>query len=82
MPASREMDADYLKATVGDALAAALTSLALKQPKDPVDFVGSYLIKYADHLEAEGKVRTHTREALDRGMAPPAPWGLPRCCFC
>lgn len=62
------MDAEYLKGTVGDALAAALTSLALKQPKDPLEFVGKYLIKYADYLEAESKVsrlvswlRLHTR---------------------
>lgn len=51
------MDSDYLKATVGDALAAALTSLALKQPKEPLDFLGQYLIKYADYLESESKVR-------------------------
>ena len=52
----RRMDADYLKLTVGDALAEALTSVAMKQPKDPVDFVGKYLISYADYLEAETKV--------------------------
>lgn len=50
------MDADYLKSTVGDALAAALTSLAMKQPKDPVDFLGHYLATYANHLEGEKKV--------------------------
>jgi len=56
-PPYTAMDAEYLKNTVGDALASALTSLALKQPKDPVDFVGNYLVRYADHLEKEKKVR-------------------------
>lgn len=50
------MDAEYLKENVGDALTAALTSLAIKQPKDSLGFIGQYLINYADYLEAEGKV--------------------------
>jgi hypothetical protein len=47
------MDNDYLKASVGPALSAALTSLAVIQPADSVDFLGSYLLTYVKTKEGE-----------------------------
>lgn len=50
------MDADYLKRTVGDPLSEALTSLAMAQPADPIEFIGEALIDYARRREQEQKV--------------------------
>lgn len=46
------MDAEYLKANVGDVLAAGLTAVVLDQPEDSVDYLGRWLLKYVDNFEA------------------------------
>ena len=45
------MDADYLKAHVGTALAKALSEVVVKNPEDAIDFIGNFLIKYANDNE-------------------------------
>mmetsp|Transcript_31870 Transcript_31870/g.53765 ORF Transcript_31870/g.53765 Transcript_31870/m.53765 type:complete len:539 (+) Transcript_31870:117-1733(+) len=51
------MDADYLKKNVKDALAEALTAMAVKIPEDEIEYVGKYLLKYVERkkIEKEGK---------------------------
>jgi hypothetical protein len=39
------MDAEYLKSTVHDALLEGLTAIALTNPNDKIDFLGSYLVE-------------------------------------
>mmetsp|Transcript_30520 Transcript_30520/g.68438 ORF Transcript_30520/g.68438 Transcript_30520/m.68438 type:complete len:412 (-) Transcript_30520:288-1523(-) len=49
------MDAAYLKKTVGQPLTNALTSMVTDQPRDPVEYIGQYLIRYADREEGKNK---------------------------
>lgn len=46
------MDAEYLKANVGDVLAAGLTAVVLDQPEDSVDYLGRWLLKYVENFDA------------------------------
>merc|ERR1719424_1320923 len=41
-------DTDYLKSHVGDALTQGLSAIAVKQPDDPVEFLGNFLVSYVD----------------------------------
>lgn len=54
------MDNDYLKASVGDALTQGLSAVAVKQPDDPVEFLGNFLIAYVDTKQKEMEVRDQT----------------------
>ena len=47
------MDAAYLKATVGPALAAACAATALAAPPDPVEHLGLYLLKHVKNVSVE-----------------------------
>jgi len=49
------MDAAYLKKAVGQPLTNALTSMVTDQPRDPVEYLGTYLIRYADRDEGKNK---------------------------
>ena len=40
------MDADWLKRSVGAPLQKALTAMVVVQPKDPVEFIGAFLLQY------------------------------------
>jgi hypothetical protein len=51
------MDAAYLEATVSQALVSGLAATVEFQPEDSVDFLGKFLIKYAETLAAKAKVR-------------------------
>ena len=55
--ASANPDAAYLKELVEEAIVAGLTESVKRQPEDPVDFMGKFLINYADHVGAQTKVR-------------------------
>eukprot|EP00884_Botryococcus_braunii_P010058 jgi/Botrbrau1/19053/Bobra.0100s0077.1 len=48
-------DAEYLKATVGDALAKGIAAVAVAQPVDPVAFLGDWLIKNVKDKEIEAE---------------------------
>jgi len=50
------MDAQYVKETVAPAIVEGLTAVVRSQPQDPVDFLGRFLVSYADHLEGIQKV--------------------------
>jgi hypothetical protein len=50
------MDAEYLKETVGQALADGLSAVAISQPSDSVEFLGQYLLKYVALKERELQV--------------------------
>ena len=73
------MDADYLKAHVGPALAKALSEVVVKNPEDAIDFIGNFLIKFADdssQLSAEPqkvaeatKITTATKAVEDEKVA-------------
>lgn len=52
------MDAEYLKANVGDVLAQALARVAVEKPADPVEFTGHYLLRHVENHLREDKVRT------------------------
>ena len=41
------MDANYLKQNVNEALAEALTSMAISLPDDRIEYLGRYLLQYA-----------------------------------
>jgi len=51
------MDAAFLKETVGAPLIEALTAMAVHQPHDAIEYIGNYLINYADRKEKELKVK-------------------------
>jgi hypothetical protein len=50
------MDADFLKAHVGDALTKGMSEVNLYQPADPVEFLGQYLLKYVQNAEQDERV--------------------------
>lgn len=50
------MDAQYLKLNVNDALAEALTSMAVSLPDDGVEYVGNYLLQYVERRHLQQKV--------------------------
>ena len=51
------MDAQYLKTNVNDALAEALTSMAVALPEDGVEYVGNYLLQYVERRTLQNKVK-------------------------
>ncbi len=51
------MDAAYLEATVAQALVEGLAAVVESNPDDSVDFLGKFLVKYADNAIAIAKVR-------------------------
>ena len=54
------MDAEYLKSTVHHALADGLAATAQAQPKDPVEYLGNYLV----HWVTQEEIKQQVREAL------------------
>lgn len=50
------MDSEYLQRVVGEALAEALTEVAVKQPADPIEYIGNWLLKHQQNLEHREKV--------------------------
>jgi hypothetical protein len=54
------MDAAYLKATVGPALADALARVSVAHPDDPIDFIAQYLYKVNANAEDGKKVRENS----------------------
>ena len=55
------MDSKYLKANVGDALTKGLSSIAVSQPADAVDFLGNFLLNY------------HAQKLAEQSAKEPAP---------
>ena len=49
------MDANYLKQNVNEALAEALTSMAVSLPDDRIEYLGRYLLQYASRREIKIK---------------------------
>merc|ERR1719473_2414619 len=47
------MDADYLKKYVGEALSEGMARVVAQQPADAVDFLGRFLVNYANVKEKE-----------------------------
>eukprot|EP00163_Fabomonas_tropica_P000091 TRINITY_DN10077_c0_g1_i2.p1 TRINITY_DN10077_c0_g1~~TRINITY_DN10077_c0_g1_i2.p1 ORF type:complete len:316 (-),score=115.70 TRINITY_DN10077_c0_g1_i2:200-1147(-) len=56
------MDVEYLKQTVGDALAAGMAELTTVQPPDAIEFLGNWLMKNND---VEARKRTRAEEAKE-----------------
>lgn len=50
------MDAEYLKNTVGSALAKGLAAVTNARPADPVEFLGMWLLKYVENQGVEVQV--------------------------
>jgi hypothetical protein len=46
------MDAEYLKRTVGPALSQGMAEIVSRQPGDAIDYLGNFLIRYADAQQA------------------------------
>ena len=61
------MDAEYLKANVGDALAEGLARIAIQKPHDPVEYLGYFLVKRVEDSLREEKVRV--LRGLNEGSA-------------
>ncbi len=53
---SRQMDAQYLKLNVNDAVVEALTSMAVSQPEDGVEYLGRYLLQYVERRQLQQHV--------------------------
>eukprot|EP01138_Halocafeteria_seosinensis_P006331 gb/GECG01006472.1/.p1 GENE.gb/GECG01006472.1/~~gb/GECG01006472.1/.p1 ORF type:complete len:604 (+),score=175.96 gb/GECG01006472.1/:1-1812(+) len=51
------MDAQFLEHTVKEALTEGLSSAVAARPEDPVDYLGHYLLQYANRIEAEEQLR-------------------------
>lgn len=49
--------ADFLNKTVATSLSEGLAHVARLQPEDAVDFLGKWLVRHADYLEQQEKVR-------------------------
>lgn len=45
-----------MKDTVGQAIIEGLTAVVRSNPEDAVDYLGRFLLHYADHLEGQQKV--------------------------
>lgn len=45
-----------MKNNVNDALVEALTSMAVSQPDDPIEFLGKYLLNWVDRKTIQAKV--------------------------
>jgi hypothetical protein len=45
------MDAKYLKTNVDEALTEALSSMAVSQPDDPIEYIGNYLLQWVARRE-------------------------------
>ena len=54
------MDAEFLDHTVHNALTEGLACTVAARPKDPVDYLGNYLLHHAHRIEAEQKVCWHS----------------------
>merc|ERR1712195_356808 len=48
---SHKMEAEYLRATVGEALAAGMAQTAMANPADPVEHLANWLTKYCYNIE-------------------------------
>lgn len=51
------MDAEYVKGLVEEAVVEGLTAAVKQTPEDAVDFLGRFLLNYADHMDKRSKVR-------------------------
>ena len=60
------MDAAYLQKHVGPALAQALSEVVVKNPEDAIDFIGNYLIQYAN--VSEDSSNDATKEETTRNI--------------
>mmetsp|Transcript_22428 Transcript_22428/g.29086 ORF Transcript_22428/g.29086 Transcript_22428/m.29086 type:complete len:114 (-) Transcript_22428:1381-1722(-) len=70
------MDSSFLKETVGAPLIEALTSMAVEQPSDSVEYIGNYLLNYVERKkkelkleEAKAQVEELLQEAKQEEMA-------------
>lgn len=62
------MDAEYLKASVGEALASGMAATVVMRPEDPVDFLAQYLLKLVDD-QAAAQALALQKEATHRELA-------------
>lgn len=46
-----ESETEYVKETVGPALALGLAEVALMRPKDPIEYLGLWLLKHKRNLK-------------------------------
>ena len=51
------MDSSYLKDVVGAALSEGLAECAIKQPLDPVEFLGNFLLSFEEKSNKSQQVR-------------------------
>ena len=57
------MDAEYLKRTVGPALSKGMAEVVSRQPGDAIDYLGNFLIHYADAQEAAAAAAAAAEQA-------------------
>jgi hypothetical protein len=51
-----ELDAEYLKNTVGSVLADALTNAVIQQPADPIEYIGNFLLNFVKTEKKKAEV--------------------------
>ena len=66
---SLEMDADYLKKNVNEALTEALASMAVGMPDDKVEYMGRYLKQYVERKSLQNKMSEEAGEAESKWAA-------------
>lgn len=60
------MDCEYLKKSVSPALEKGLAQIVVEQPKDPLEFLGDYLMEYVSKMEKEKKNQEYMKEMEER----------------
>lgn len=62
------MDVQYLKDNVGPVLTEALVQLAIDQPEDAVDFVGTFLLRYVENQKKDQKVSHSSESTAEKSL--------------
>lgn len=64
-----DSEADYLRDTVGEALAKGCLKTALAAPSDPVEYLGSWLLKFVENAKIKEKFAKDKKKATEAKTA-------------
>ena len=63
-----DSEADYLRDTVGEALAKGCLKTALAGPSDPVEYLGTWLLKFVENAKIKDKFAKDKEKAAKEKM--------------